>query len=622
MAIRYIITLSVLTAGFGILLYAPSLSAQAQENASGATNGCEQEGSTTRRTKRRRSGAANRDCQYKKEVIDNQQQVISVKPNKVIARRLVPRKFSTVPVPQITDYQPKLAMPDRWRIVDTLGYTDDWLDPYNRNQLKADIPVHDDWFVNLAVISDSVFEYRDVVTPVGLQSSDNAQSLDVFGQSKQSLFNQNVGVEVVYYKGDTVFRPPDYEFRFGVVANYNYTKVEEILALNVNPINGTTRSDNHFAIQTAYADKHLRNVSTRYDFDSIRVGIQPITNDFRGFLFIDSPIGVRLFGTRDNNKYQYNIGLFRRLEKDTNSGLNDASMRLRKDDVLLFNLYMQDKPALGFVSQFSVVYNRNRERDLFYDNNGIIARPASIGLEKNRDYDVTYLGYSGDGHFGPLNLSTSLYYAIGRENLGVFNQGEQKISAGFFAAELSVDNDWIRPKLSVLYATGDSNPYDDYATGFDAIVENPQFAGADTSYWIRQSVGLVGGGKVALTSRNGVLANLRSSKEHGQSNFVNPGTVLVGAGVDLELMPQLRLSFNANYLAFANTQSLEVARHQAAIAKDIGVDISTALIYRPFASQNAVIRLSYAQLISGRGYQALFPEKDPYSLLFNVVLSY
>ncbi len=56
----------------------------------------------------------------------------------------------------------------------------------------------------------------------------------------------------------------------------------------------------------------------------MRVGIQPFQSDFRGFLFQDSQLGVRLFGNRDNNRWQYNLAWFRRLEKDTNSGLNDV----------------------------------------------------------------------------------------------------------------------------------------------------------------------------------------------------------------------------------------------------------------------------------------------------------
>ena len=39
------------------------------------------------------------------------------------------------------------------------------------------------------------------------------------------------------------------------------------------------RTDDHVGVQDLYVDKHLRNVSDRYDFDSIRFGIQPITAD-------------------------------------------------------------------------------------------------------------------------------------------------------------------------------------------------------------------------------------------------------------------------------------------------------------------------------------------------------
>ena len=59
-----------------------------------------------------------------------------------------------------------------------------------------------------------------------------------------------------------------------------------------------TRNDHFVGIQEAFVDNHLRNVSERYDFDSIRIGIQPFSTDFRGFLFQDNQLGVRLFGTR------------------------------------------------------------------------------------------------------------------------------------------------------------------------------------------------------------------------------------------------------------------------------------------------------------------------------------
>ncbi len=530
---------------------------------------------------------------------------------------------SPVPRPGLNDYVSAVPLPDRWRIVDTIGYEENLWDPYNRNILKADRPVKDDKFFNITVISDSVVELREVPTPVGGSSTNIPGSNDVFGSVDQNAFIQNLATEFVYYKGDTVFKPPDYEFRFTPVFNFNYTELDEILGVNADPAEGKTRSASHVGIQAAFFDKHLRNVSERYDFDSLRIGIQPFSSDFRGFLFQDNQLGIRLFGTRKNNIFQYNLAWFRRLEKDTNSGLNDLGQDLRDDDVFVANLYWQDMPALGFTSQVTVVYNRNREGfGAHFDQNDFIQRPASFGREVPREYDVYYIGYSGDGHFGRLNISTSLYYAFGEMSPGVFVDDDVDIDAGFAAIELSMDFDWFRPRFSVLYGSGDDDPYDDKATGFDAIFENPQFAGADTSYWIRQAVPLIGGGRVALSSRNGILNSMRSSKEEGQSNFTNPGIILVGFGADMDLTPKMRLSFNFNSLYFDHTEVLEAARNQADIDNHIGYDVSVSLIYRPLMSQNIVIRASYAQLIAGDGFDDLFPDEDAGYFLLNLVLAY
>jgi hypothetical protein len=542
------------------------------------------------------------------------------------SRPLAPRSpnpVSVVPRPKLQDYENSIPVPDRWRIVDALGYEDNWWDPYHRNTLKADKPVHGEWFFNLGIISDTVYEKRKVPTPIGASSSGHAGASDIFGGTDQWALNQNLALEFVYYKGDTTFRPPDYEFRFIPVINYNYVELEEVQGVNVDPDDGKTRSDDHVGIQTLFADIHLRNVSVNYDFDSFRFGIQPFSADFRGFLFQDSPVGLRLFGNRHNNVFQYNLAVFRRIEKDTNSGLNDVGEDLRDDDIVFANLFWQDLFVKGFTSQFSITYNRNNEDDeAYFDKNGFIARPASIGDEKFKDYDVFYLGYSGDGHFGSVNLSTSVYSVFGEQSRGLYYDDEQDVSGFFAAAELSMDFDWARWKLSMLYGSGDDDPFDDEAVAFDAIQENPQFAGADTSYWIRQAVPLIGGGRVALAGRNGVLNSLRSSKDEGQSNFENPGIVLVGIGGDFDVLPELRLSFNWNWLQFDDTTILEVARNQGDIDKDIGQDVSVSATWRPFMSQNIVLRGSYAVLLAGDGYEALFDDDDPDYLLLNLILAY
>lgn len=543
--------------------------------------------------------------------------------------QLPPIDPTAVPPPLANLPRESIPVPDRWRLIEDFGVSEKWWDPYNQNTLKADRPLFDDWFINLALISDSTFELRGLPTPVGIQTTDRANSIDVFGDINQLLFNQLLITSLSLIKGDTVYKPPDLEFRLTPVINYNYTVVEERRILNIDPSKGTTRSDYHVALQEGFIDYHIRNVSDRFDFDSVRVGIQPIQADFRGFLFQDQPLGVRLFGTRRNNIFQYNLAWFRRLEKDTNSGLNDLRKSLRDDDILLANLYWQDFPVRGFVSQATVVHNRNRENDdLFFNNNGFLERPASIGDERPRSYDVTYLGLNGDGHFGRLNLTGSFYYAIGQDYHNQFRgtEGSSDIRSWMVALEPSIDFSWFRLRGSFLYATGDDDPFDDESNGFDAIFENPQFAGADTSYWIRQAVPLIGGGGVALSGRNAVLPALRSSKEQGQSNFNNPGLLLIGVGGDADLTPELRLSVNVNYLRFDDTSSLEFLRNQGSIDNEIGWDVSAALIWRPLFIQNLVFRASGAILVAGDGFSDLYRTDRGqdvfYSVLLSAVLSY
>ncbi len=533
-----------------------------------------------------------------------------------------------VPPPSPLLPRETVPIPDRWRLVDQLKLVNQrWYDPYNPNELKGDRPIHgDDWFFNLSVISDTVYEARRLPTPIGAQSTQRPQSDDQFGQGRQSTFNQNLIVSLSYLKGDTTFKPPEFEFRLVPVVNYNYTRVREVRALNVDPRTGISRNDSFVGIQEAFMDYEYRVVSDRYDFDDVRVGIQPFISDFRGFLFQDQPLGIRLFGTRDNNQWQYNIGWFRRLEKDTNSGLNDIFKRPRDDDVFMANLYRQDFMIPGFTLQGTVVYNVNREtKARFLDNNGFQVRPAVLGDARPRSYDVLYLGASGDGHFGRWNTTGSVYFATGHDDHNPIAQRSASINAFFAAAEVSRDFDWVRVRGSALYSSGDKDPYDGKENGFDAILENPQFAGADTSFWIRQAVPLIGGGGVALSGRNAVLPALRSSKDQGQSNFANPGLVLVGIGADVDITPRWRAIANLNQLWFNNTSSLSVLRNQGDIDRDLGTDISVAVQYRPLFIQNIVLNVSAAALVPGTGFKQLYQANGgttPYSILANLVLTF
>jgi hypothetical protein len=516
-----------------------------------------------------------------------------------------------------------IPVPDRWRLMENFGVNEKWYDPYNQNTLKGDRPVFgEDWFINASLISDTVAEPRSTPVPVGIQTAP-PDSNDVFGDTDQFFASQTLIASLSLIKGDTAFRPPDFEGRLTLAYNYNYAYAQEERFLEADPTHGHNRTDDFLGVQEAFVDYHIRNVSERFDFDSIRVGIQPFSTDFRGFLFQDNQLGVRLFGDRENNLYQYNLAWFRRIEKDTNSGLNDLGEDLRHDDVFVANLYRQDFPVIGMTSQATLIYNRNRD-DEITDKNGFPARPEQFGVDELREYDVVYPGLNFDGRLGRINLTASFYGAFGENKNSALSGEDTDVRAFFAAAEPSIDFDWVRLKLSGLYASGDDDPYDGTDEGFDAIFENPQFAGADTSYFIRQAVPLIGGGFVQLSGRNAILPALRSSKEQGQSNFTNPGLTLLGTGADFDILPELRLSLNANHLWFNQTEVLEAVRQQDDIDNDIGWDFSAAFVWRPFNTQNVVFRLSGATLVAGDGFKQLYATDDDffYSALANLVLTY
>ena len=565
----------------------------------------------------------------------------------------------------------QLPIPDRWRLIQNLGLVvEDPLDPYNQNTYKGDRPIciptpeeqerrrllreaaaeageeapygsaycrtpaflglqaKDQWFFVVNAISDTVFEPRTFPIPVGVQTTQDPDRLDVFGEDFSYVFSQTFIAAFALTKGSTAYKPPDVEYRLALAYNINHVDVPERRVLFVEPSRPSHRTDHFLGVQEAFFDYHIRNTSDRYDFDSFRIGIQPFQADFRGFLFNDNQLGLRFFGTRDNNRFQYNVGMFWRLEKDTNSGLNAITQTPRSDFVFVANAYRQDFLIPALTSQITLVYNMNREAgDVEIDRNGFPVRPALLGTLRGRNYDVAYLGYNADGRIGRINVTASAYWALGQDRNNFFTDRAATINAQFAALELSYDKDWMRFRLSGLYQSGDGDPFDDSETGFDAIFENPVFAGADTSYWIRQTIPFAGGGRaISLNGRNGILNSLRSSKEQGQSNFNNPGLILLGVGADFDISPELRMTANANQLWFENTATLQALRVEGSIPKDIGTDLSVSAIYRPKATQNLVFRLSGAALIAGDGFRDLFDNRGQdsayYSVLANATLTY
>ncbi|MCB0322764.1 MAG: hypothetical protein KDD69_04290 [Bdellovibrionales bacterium] len=516
-----------------------------------------------------------------------------------------------------------ITTPDRW----TMIYKGRWYDPYNQNILKGDLRLFGDygepWFLELTGISDSLYERRGVPTPVGLQSTNDAEDTDVFGDFEQDFFNQNLIFEVALIKGNTTFKPQDLEFRIAPIVNFNHVNLAEVGGVRADPARGTHRDDAHVTLLEAFVDYHLADISDRYDFISSRWGIQRFQSDFRGFIYADEQPGVRFFGNWDNNKWQYNLAYFHRLEKDANALLNKL-FESRKENVVIANVYHQDIPVLGNTVQLNFIYHDDTFGDdgSNFDENNFLTVPSPIGTERPNNLYTYYTGFTSDGHFGRLNVNSALYWVTGSEKHNPIAGRGVDINAYMAALELSVDIDFIRPKASFFWASGDDDAFDSDAEGFDAIFDNPVFAGGDNTYWQRQGIPLIAGGGVALTDRLSLLADLRAGKPQGQSNFVNPGIRIYNVGVDIDVLPELILENNVNYLQFDQTDVLETVRQDGSIDREIGWDLSTAVLYRPFLNNNVQLRAGYAALLPGDGLENLYGDRTLYQFFTNLILLY
>jgi hypothetical protein len=510
-----------------------------------------------------------------------------------------------------------VPMEDRWRIgfpewdrygnghrgLDEYPYTlGHWYNPYNLNVLKGDYPIiGQHTFLNITATSFSITEGRQLPTPQnGFESTSRPGGEEVFGKPNQFFYTHFFSVSTDLFHGDAAFKPVDWRVKLTPVFDVNYLDVEELGVVNPNVLRGRVRGRTWFSLEEWFVESKIADLSPDYDFVSARVGSQFFTSDFRGFIFSDTNRAVRLFGTSFSNRDQFNLIYFKQQEKDTNSDLNTFGDR--HQDVVIANYYRQDFIFPGYTAQVSMHYNHDMPT-FHFDKNDFLVRPDPVGVFKPHDVEVVYLGWAGDGHIGRVNLTHQLYWAIGRDSLNPIANQSQDINAQMFALELSYDRDWMRFRTSFLFASGDEDPRNSHATGFDAILDNPNFAGGEFSFWQRQQIKLLG---VNLVNRNSLLPDLRSSKTEGQSNFVNPGLLLYNLGFDMALTPKLKMVNNCNFLWFDETKVLEQFVFQENIHHFIGTDISTGFEYRPLLSNNIILTFGLATLIPGKGFSDLY----------------
>jgi hypothetical protein len=510
---------------------------------------------------------------------------------------------------------------DRWRIgfpEDPRYQKGDVLNPYRQNVLKGDYPVFGQHtFLVLTGESESLLNAKRIPVPSNV-AAQRPDSEEFFGRGGQFFFRQNFSLSFELFHGDTSFKPIDWRIHITPNFNINYLHTQENGIVNIDFRRGNTRTDGYVALQDAFCEVRLGDTtkvlpflsgggsgdrkSPYFDTTSVRAGIQPFISDFRGFIFSDTNLGARVFGNYANNRYQYNAAYFYMLEKDTNSELNTP--HFRDQAVFIANLFRQDTKFHGYTSQFSFHFNDDRPSRHF-DENDFLVRPALIGDVKLHGIKAYYLGWAGDGHMGRFNISHAFYQVLGHDSHNPIAGRETNINAQMAAAELSLDRDWLRFKGSFFWASGDKNPFDGTARGFDSIQDHQEFAGGAFSFWNSQAIPLTNTA-VLLTTPGSLLPDLRSSKSEGQSNFVNPGIFVYNLGAEAEMTPKLRTIFNVNYSQFHHTEPLSELLFQPGIRKPIGLDYGVGVLYRPLLSENAIFSAGFSSLVPGSGFRDIY----------------
>ncbi len=516
--------------------------------------------------------------------------------------------------------------------------------PYYQSVLKGDVPViGQDIFASLTLQNTTDIEVHEIPIPSGVSTA-RPDSSEFYGRGDQTIINTNTSLTLDLFRGETSFKPVEWLFRIQPVLNTHYISGYEANVISPDPrgldqatatapsnsgivspgrldafldpllfparsdfshTKATERLEDYVGLQQLFLESHLLDLSENYDFAALRVGTQPFNADFRGHVFVDSNWGYRLFGNLRKNRIQYNLALFDPFEKESFSELNTFDDR--NQNVLVANAYCQDFLTEGYTAQLSFLANWDNGSDsgLIYDSAGNIVRPSPIGTVAPHDLEAYYLGWNGEGHIGRANISHSLYHVFGEDDLNGVAGRSVDINAWMAAMEVSVDYDWMRHKFTLFCASGDDDATDGTATGWDAIVDNPNFIGGPFSYWQRQGMNL-GGTAVALKQRLSLIPDLSSNKFLGQSNFVNPGIFIAGLGEEWELTPRLRIFANLNYLLFMETDTVATALLTNDIDREIGWDLSFGVEYRPFLTDNLKLNMGLGLLFPGAGFKDIY----------------
>ena len=162
--------------------------------------------------------------------------------------------------------------------------------------------------------------------------------------------------------------------------------------------------------------------------------------------------------------------------------------------------------------------------------------------------------------------------------------------------EIEYPSDYMNYRGAVFITSGDSDPSDDKAKGFDSINDNVNLFGAGNSF-------VVGGGQFG-TRNNSFIPSFRQLGT--QANFINPGMLLANLGMDVIFTPKLFFETNFNYFQFLQSAIPAGAGVTILDSKSLGFEVNGAFNYRVFLNENVILQA---------GLNAFFPQDGGKSVL-------
>jgi len=304
----------------------------------------------------------------------------------------------------------------------------------------------------------------------------------------------------------------------------------------------------------------------------VRLGIQPFNSDHAGLVYNDSDRGVVYHGTL--GEVGCNLAYFAKSYDDAVSQLNTENGR--PWHVIIANLEIP-------VGQMQVIPSFHYSID----------RTGPV------ETNVGYLGVSAAGMLGPLQVLGAGYWAFGEQTGGMVNPVEQTVEAYQMLFDIGYPllEGKVIPHVGFFMGSGDDDPTDRRARGFDAIYDRVSAWGYN-HYVIKNRINL---GPGSLARANSGLFTLRDFDE--PANFVNPGIVALNFGLTTQWTEQLTTDFNIGPAILPESAVPELVLGRR-IANDVGwaINLNGTLV----VSENVSVLGGLAAFIPEAGATDIF----------------